>query len=456
MDLEQAKVHHERGQLAEAEAIYTQLLNADFDRADVLFLYGTLLVQQGKHGLASNVLRMALDDSEQDISVYQNLSNCYKVENREQECRDLLRMAISKKPNAELWACLGNTYINNGTPNEAVKCYKEALELDPGNDLIKFHIGLACLELGKYPEGWAGYVLGFRAGNRTYRNYRGLPEWNGEPGKTVIVWGEQGIGDEIMFASCMPEAIKLCTKVIFDCHPRLVDTFKRSFPEVICHGTRKNQLLDWFHEVKADAHCSITKLASMWRNEKSDFPRTPYLKADSKAVAALRAKGGGKLRVGFSWTGGTKQTRKDLRSFALDQLLPILQQDCDFYSLQYTPESAREVCQLEEKTGLRVKHFPDKVECKNYDETMNFIASMDLVISVCTTVIHAAGALGVPCWILTPAAPAWRYGLEGERHDWYGSVHMFRQKNGEDWAPVIVDVANSLQDLIRAREKVAA
>jgi tetratricopeptide (TPR) repeat protein len=456
MDLEQAKVHHERGQLAEAEAIYTQLLNADFDRTDVLFLYGTLLVQQGKHGLASNVLRMALDDSEQDISVYQNLSNCYKVENREKETRDLLRMAIEKKPNAELWACLGNTYINNGTPEEALKCYREALIFDPGNDLIKFHIGLACLELGKYPEGWEGYAMGFRAGNRTYRGYRGLPEWKGEPDKTVIVWGEQGIGDEIMFASCLPEAIKLCKKVIFDCHPRMVETFKRSFPEVIVHGTRKNQFLEWFHEAKADAHCSITTLAAMWRKEKADFPRVPYVKADSKSVTALRAKGNGKLRVGFSWTGGTKQTRKDLRSFNLEQLLPILQQDCDFYSLQYTPESAREVCQLEEKTGIRVKHFPDKVECKNYDETINFIASMDLVISVCTTAIHAAGALGVPCWILTPSAPAWRYGLDGERHDWYGSVRMFRQKKGEDWKPVIGDVANSLKELVQNREKVAA
>jgi len=137
-------------------------------------------------------------------------------------------------------------------------------------------------------------------------------------------------------------------------------------------------------------------------------------------------------------------TRKDLRSFKLDQLLPILSKDCDFYSLQYTPESAREVCELEEATGYRVKHFPGLVECKNYDTTINFIGSMDLVISVCTTAIHAAGALGIPCWILTPSAPAWRYGLEGEKNDWYGSVRMFRQGNGEEWSKVIERVANEL------------
>lgn len=441
MDFEQAKVHHERGQLHEAEAIYNQLLNADFDSTKVLFYYGTLLVQQGKHGLAANILKRSLAH-ERSPTTLQNLSNCYRLENRDEECRELLWEAIAIKPSAELWACLGNTAINRGTPHDALKCYKEALELDPRNDLIKFHIGLACLELGMYAQGWDGYAKGFEAGNRTWRTYPGLKEWGAEPGQVVIVWGEQGIGDEIMFASCLPQAISVCKHVIFDCHPRLVETFKRSFPDITVHGTRKNQQLDWYQDTHADAHCSITRLAQLWRKTKEDFPRTPYL----KAIRQDRA--GGKLRVGFSWTGGTKMTRQDLRSFKLSQLLPILSRDCDFYSLQYTPESAREVCELEESTGFRVKHFPGLVESKDYDKTVNFIASMDLVISVCTTAIHAAGALGVPCWILTPSGPAWRYGLEGERHDWYASVRMFRQAKGEDWSRVIERVADELDKRI--------
>ena len=451
MDFEQAKVHHERGQLPEAESIYSQLLNANFDDYKVLFYYGTLLIQQGKTGLAANVLRRALE-YDKNPTILQNLSNCYRLENRDVVCRELLWEAIKIQPSAELWACLGNTCINQGTPHDALKCYKEAIELDPRNDLIKFHIGLACLEMGMYAEGWDGYAKGFNAGNRTFRTYPGLQEWNGEPCKTLIVWGEQGIGDEIMFASCLPQAIRTCKHVIFDCHPRLTETFKRSFPEITVHGTRKNQQLDWYIDTNADAHCSITRLAQLWRRDKKDFPRTPYLKAKEQPPRAP-----GRLRVGFSWVGGTKTTRKDLRSFKLDQLLPILSRDCDFYSLQYTPESAREVCELEEATGFRVKHFPGLVECKDYDKTINFIASMDLVISVCTTVIHAAGALGVPCWILTPSGPAWRYGIEGERSDWYESVRMFRQAKGEDWAKVIERVSSELDKrIVQAAEQAAA
>jgi tetratricopeptide (TPR) repeat protein len=440
--LEAAKVFHERGNLADAEILYNQLLNKNFDDAAVLFYYGTLLLQQGKSGLASNVLRMALADTGDDSAVLQNLSNCYKTENKVKETEDILKLALAKKPNAEIYAALGNLHINDGTPHKALEYYEAGLKLDPTNDLIKFHIGLANLELGLYRKGWEGYERGLVAGNRVVRQYRNLPYWDGTPGKTVIVWGEQGVGDEIMFASCIPDAIKVCKKVILDCHPRLVDTFKRSFPEIEVHGTRKNQMLDWLPGTDAEAQCSITTLAAMWRNEKTDFPRKPYLTAASKEY-----KKDGRKRVGLAWTGGIKQTRKDLRSVTLDDLKPILAQDFDFYSLQYMPEAAREICEFEERSGVRVKHYPGLVECKNYDETINFIASLDLVISVCTTTIHAAGALGVPCWIMTPAKPAWRYGLKGENHDWYGSVKMFRQKPNETWAPVIHKVSEALKCL---------
>ena len=454
IDIDQAIIHHERGQLGEAEAIYIQALNQDFDNTKVLFYYGTLLMQQGKYGFASNVLRMSLRDGEDNTSVYQNLANCYKGENREKECEEILMLALAQKPNAELWASLGNLHINAGTPEKALEYYRKGLDLDPQNDLIKFHMGLANLERGDYPAGWAGYEHGFRAGNRVTRDYRGLPVWDGTPGMRVIVWGEQGIGDEILFASCIHDAIHICKKVIFDCHPRLLKIFKHSFG-IECHGTRKNQVLDWYKPEVADAHCSITMLAKLFRNDRAEFPRTPYLKCSWKDIARHRRAGDGRLRVGLSWTGGVKQTRRDLRSMSLEVLRPIIDQNCDFYSLQYTPESAREVCEFEESTGIRIKHFPGLVECKDYEPTMNFIASMDLVVSVCTTAIHAAGAVGVPCWIMTPAKAAWRYGLKGERHDWYGSVRMFRQNHGEDWGPVVRRIADELGMMLSQRRAAA-
>lgn len=443
MDFDQAKILHERGEVGQAIKIYDELLNREFDDPNVLFYYGTALVQQGKTGLAANVFARAAVKTPNDINIMQNLANCYKLENRDREAEEILRMALQIKQTPELWASLGNIFINNGTPQKALECYEKGLKLDPKNDLIKFHTGLAYLELGMWEKGWEGYEHGFKAGNRNFRDYRGLPVWNGEKDKTVIVWGEQGIGDELMFMSVIPDLIKDSKKVILDCHPRLVKTFKRTFG-IEVHGTRKNQMLEWFANSGAECHCSVTTVAAHYRKKDEDFPRTPYLKSDDSVETKHRKSGDGRLRVGISWTGGVKQTRRDLRSLNLEALIPILKHDCDFYSLQYTPESAREVCELEEKYGMRVKHYPNYVECFDYDETINFIASMDLVISVCTTVIHAAGSLGVPVWIMTPSRPAWRYGIKGADHAWYGSAKMFRQKVGETWNPVIYKISEEL------------
>ena len=454
MSLEKAKVLHERGQIDEAIRIYDTLLNEKFDDPAVLFYYGTAMIQLGKNGAAANLLMQAALIDPKNSDIMQNLANCYKQENNNDAAEEILRMAIKIKDKPELWASLGNIYINNGTPQKALECYERALKLDPKNFLIKFHIGLAHLEMGNWDKGWEGYEQGFKAGNRNFREYPGLKVWNGEKGKKVIVWGEQGVGDELMFMSVLPDLIKDSEKVIIDCHPRIADTFKRTFG-IEVHGTRKNQMLEWIKSSDAEYHCSVTTLAAHYRKKSTDFPKTAYLKTDEVKVASHRKRGDGRLRVGLSWTGGTKGTRIDLRSLKLEGLIPVLKNDCDFYSLQYTANSAKEVCELEEKHGIRVKHFPNMVECENYDETINFIASMDLVISVCTTAIHAAGSLGVPVWIITPSKPAWRYGVSGQ-NPWYGSATTYRQKDGESWEPVIHRISEDLKRYVQSNKQRAA
>lgn len=237
--------------------------------------------------------------------------------------------------------------------------------------------------------------------------------------------------------------LKRCRKVILDCHPRLVDLFRRSFPDAEIHGTRKQMSsLPWFETAnpKPDAHVSISSLPAFFRKTDADFSGKPFLIPDRTAAVK-----GTRPNIGISWKGGTRQTRADLRSIALADMLPILRAvpDADFYSLQYTPESAKEVCALEETTGIRVKHYPGFVQAKNYDTTAGFVAAMDLVITVCTAVFHLSGGLGVPTWCLVPSKPAWRYGLTGDRSPWYDSVRYFRQ-TGDDWKSVIERVADEL------------
>lgn len=452
MDLPQAKILHERGQIDEALNAYGELLNRDFDNHEVLFYYGTALFQRGDYGLAAASLKQAIRLKPTFQSAFQNLGNCYKAVLDFKKAEESFRMGLELGADPQLYACMGSLNINTGTPGRAIEWYERALKLDPVNDVIRFNIGLAYLELGKWDKGFEYYELGFN-GARAVRQYSNHKLWDGDPEATVIVWGEQGLGDEIMFNSCVPDLIKNCKRVILDCHPRMVKTMERSFG-VETHGTRKNHHLEWLPKSDATAHICVTSLATMYRQKNEDFPGTAYLKADPETVREHRA-GSRKMRVGISWEGGTPYTRSDARSMPIEMLKPIIENDCEFYSLQYTPNAARDVCSFEEKSGLRVRHYPRLVESFDYDETINFVASMDLVITVCTTIYHAAGALGVPVWCLTPSKPAWRYLTEGKKSHWYGSAELFRQKTGETWNPVIHNVSERLRDLNNRRVQAA-
>ena len=454
VDFAQARVVHERGHINDAVIAYDELLNASVGTPDpeVLFYYGTALYQQGRIGLATIVLKQCLDMRPTMQSAFQNLGNCYRQALNFKGAEEVYLAGLELGESADLEGCLGGLWINRGNPQKALYHYERSLKIEPRDKLVQFNSGLAHLEMGNWEKGWKLYDLGYEAGARANRQYVDLPKWQGEHGKTLIVWGEQGLGDEIMFASLIPDLQKICKRLIFDCHPRLVDTYRRSFPDVEIHGTRKNLSLDWIAKSDAEAHCSITTAAMYLRNSNADFPGTPYL----THALNVKKRPSQKLRVGVTWAGGTKGTHQHARSFPLETLLPVLEQDCDFYSLQYQPTAAKEVCVLEEDWGIHLRHYPHQAENENYDQTINFISTLDLVITVCTTVHHAAGALGVPCWTMVPSEPAWRYGQSGTKTPWYGNTTLYRQKKGEKWGPVIERIAVDLRRIVQNREKVAA
>ena len=144
--------------------------------------------------------------------------------------------------------------------------------------------------------------------------------------------------------------------------------------------------------------------------------------------------------IGISWRGGAQSTRRQLRSIPLPQWKSILNQPAKFISLQYG--ECKEDLAWAEETGFRIHHWPQAIE--DYDETAALVAALDMVISVCTAVVHLGGALGKPVWVLTPAVPEWRYLSQGEQLPWYPSIRMFRQRPETDWSEVIATVAQTL------------
>jgi hypothetical protein len=465
-DTAHAKLLQERGEHDAAFAVFCEALTADFDDYESLYRVGLSLSARGHYGLAANIFARCAQ-AKPDALVFLDLAHCFRQTDQLEKCEELLRVALSmtddSRMKSHLMGNIAGCYSNNGTPEKGIALYDEAIALDPTVNTHTFNKGLLQLELGQWAEGFKNYDHGFTTGQRPVRTYEGVTPWR--PGvdikdKTVIVWGEQGIGDEIMNASMIPDLMRDAGRVIFDCHPRLVTLFERSFG-IKCYGTRKTTNFDWWRNEKADVSMSITSLATLYRSN-GEFPGTAYLKADEvdagKSIQSTARRGivmnsDSGPRIGIAWAGGTLRNKSEARSIPLAQwertisLFP----HAKWFSLQYQPEAAAEVAEFRERTGLDIIHYPGKVQATDYAKTADFVAGLDLVISVCTSVVHLAGALGVPCWCLTPNKPAWRYGIKGDQMPWYSSVKLYRQ-TGDDWDDVFSKLYDDLTALIEPAE----
>ncbi len=451
--LEEAKSLLGRGDTAAAIPKLAACLNDDFFNDEILFLLGGCLIGQGNTGLGAVVTSAAIDARASRGHPFpeamRNLGTAYQAEHNntvaERVWRDALKYETIPIERAKLLGNMSGLHVIAGSPLKAIELCEEALRNDPENAVALTHRGMACLELGRWDEGFTGWLSTYGTGDRTRRAYRNIPEWDGSPGKKLIVWGDQGVGDEIFYGTCLRDLAAISKHITLDCHPRLDTLFQRSFIEFTVHGTRKDLTpLPWLPDSDADATVALADVPYFLRRN-GDWDNRPYLKAWRRDDDPLLQRDK-RLRIGLSWTGGSKKTRQHLRSLAIEQLEPIVRArpDAQWFSLQYTPDAAREVCGLEEQTGIRIAHYPSWVECRDYDRTASFVASLDLVITVCTTVHHLGGALGVPTWTLVPSRPSWRYQIEGETLPWYSSVKLFRQSVDGSWKEPVERVASEL------------
>ena len=487
------------GDRKQAEHIFIQLLNSDFGNPVLLAALGMNYAVAEKNGLAHLLLTQALNNLPDLVDAFQRLGitpkqdasnngsldeflrikkseiqnaigTCFKHENRIDEARHWFETAQDGIPtNADIQNNLGTLYINEGKPGLAFEYLDRAIATDPNHSQAHWNRSLSLLELGRYAEGWPEYDWGITAKVRQERQYTlpntpSLPFWNGEKEARVVVYGEQGIGDEILFASMLPQLIEDSELVVFECHKKLHKLFANSFPSLDIYPTREDPVVTW--PILPDGKTSrynfthriaIGSLGRFYRNKLEDFPGTPYLAPT--AASELRwneelAKLPPGPRIGISWIGGHKKTRVEVRSVMLEQMLPVLKAGAErgvqFVSLQYTPQED-EIREFEAKHNIKIHQYPEAVYSSIYDDKAGLVSNLDLVITVCTSVVHLAGALGVPTWVMTPSRPAWRYRLDLDTMPWYQGTTLFRQhEDSQAWEPVIEEVAANLTELLGA------
>lgn len=452
--------------IGKAEEILNMLLNHNVGNVAMLSALGSVHFARGNHGLAIQLYSTVVAAYPNTHAVWNNLGLCWKEVGDLNRAEHALQKALKLAPPEFLAASLCNlaaVNLNRGRAAIALEYTKKALAADPSHAKSHWHYALANLELRNWEAAWEGHEARLYGGSCQvqeieYRNYHGeqqTPIWEGQEGATVVVHGEEGVGDEVMFASCIPDLIAKGCNVIIEPHPRLEGLFRRSFPQAKVYGTHKTQGEDWIGELgPPDYKIALGSLPKHFRNSTAAFPGTPYLIPDRDKASGYRARLSAlpaRPNIGIAWQGGVERTRYAVRSFHPEAFKPLFDAvDANWISLQYDQTAEQCVADVKDKLGVTIHHWPEAVGMKaDIDETAALISSLDLVITVCQTAYHIAGALGVPTLVLTPSEPDWRIGCgEYEDNAWYRSVRLLRQApDTYDWAPVIERAAREARQV---------
>lgn len=325
----------------------------------------------------------------------------------------------------------------------------KALELDGDNAAARSNQAFIHLAKRNWGVGWddneARWLVDEPA---SIRRDRRMPAWDGVSSEkaSLLVWGEQGLGDQILFSTQVADLVASGVYPTLEVDRRLAPLLQRSFPDLPVFGYDEIPIED----LRAlDQQIAMGSLGRFFRRSTESFPEPEaFLKPDAELTERLRQKylGGasGRPVIGLAWNSINPRTgsRKSLPLAEWDSILTTT--DACFMSLQYG-EVEEAIGAAKAATGVHINIDNDVDPLADFDAAAAQVAAMDLVIATSNTAVHLAGALGKTVWVMVPAVPDWRWGLEGDTAPWYPSVRLFRQKEPGDWAPVIRDVSTALK-----------
>jgi len=437
------------GRWAEAAVQFERVLAAEPGHVEARLSLGSAQQRLGRLEEAAQGLHQLAERCPDLAAAHNMLGHVLRRLGRLVDSETALARALALDPGfAKAHANLGALRRDQGCLEEAVRHYRRVLELDPTYSEGHYKLALALLQNGDWAAGWDGYE--WRWGNAELPQVpRAFPQplWDGGPlaGKTILLWGEQGIGDEIMFASLVPE-VAAASRCVLECERRLVPLFARSFPtvEAIARGDPPHARTA---APDVTAQSPTGSLARWLRRHREDFPARPgYLKADAGWAAQLRASYGPGPVVGLSWhtTNPLSGAQRSIPLAQWDRVLAV--PGAVFVDLQYGDWRAA-LDDIRERLGVAIRYDPRIDPMNDFDGFAAQVAAMDLVITIDNSTAHLAGALGRPVWTLLPFAAEWRWGTAASDTPWYPTMRLFRQRRPGDWAPVLAAVAAALARL---------
>jgi hypothetical protein len=436
----QAAALIERGEPADALRIVNKILSFNFDDPGALFLLGNIEAKVEHYAQAALAYERAMALAPTKHQIVNNLGMALEGLGREVEARKYFMRAHKMAPTHPNYLInIGMTYITDDVV-EAEKWAERAVEAAPESPMARTCRGFARLAQKQWAGGWDDYRYALGGKFREKVDF-GLPDWNGEQGAHILVVGEQGIGDEVMVAQCLPELQARSASVTVECDARLARIFGRSFPDITIHGTRR-QDKSWFDNCPATHQIMACDMPRIFRRTDESFPRRRYLRTDPDLVGMYEAlqypHAGDRLRVGLCTMGGHMPYNMRKRAVGAEAFKPLIDRygdTCAFFSLDYRNDAELRI----DASHLPIKHHHFVVgQGSDFDHLSAYIEALDVVVGIHTTAFHVAGALGKRAVAFVPSRPTWQYGVGlGDDMPWYQQVKLFRQTRAEDWARTI-------------------
>lgn len=441
------------GKLAAATQAFQRATELDGNYIAALHNLGRARQDQGAVNEAIEIYRAVIARQPDCFEAYVNLGTALDEINSHVDAVACYRRAIALRPQeAAAHNNLAMALHESGRLNEAIAAYDTACQIAPRDAEMQFNRALLLIQTGQFESGWREYEWRWQVPGGPRKRVLGIPRWNGEPlcGRCLLVHAEQGLGDEIMFASCLPDVIALGARCRLTANPRLAALLTRSFPAATVVAVERGKEDFDALAAGADAEIPAGSLPRLLRRTWSEFPRrSSYLVADPQRrtewVRRFRALGPG-LKVGISWRGGRRPVDRQKRSIPLLEWRRLLSiEHAHFINLQYG-DYDEEVSQAA-AAGIHLHDWPDADALRDVDGLAAQVSALDLVVSVSNATVHLAGALGIPTRALLPAHTGWRWFHGHEDSPWYPSVRVLRQQEPGDWASVLTRVDRELNEL---------
>jgi cytochrome c-type biogenesis protein CcmH/NrfG len=418
---------HAQRAFDEAKVYFTTAieLNPEFWQAH--YYIGSILLEQAQYREAIKVLYHLLTQQPNDGSAWTLLGGALSKIGEQQDAIDCCQQALKLNPDdTAAMHNLAFAYSAKNDNREALKWIDAALCLQPDVPAFHMHRASLLLRIGRYSEGWREWEWRLRKEEFRSLNLRSAQpaHWNGEElgGRTILVWCEQGLGDTIQFVRYLQLVKDRGARVLFECQDEL--------QPIIENVEGVDVLFQRFAECpeRFDYHVPLASLPLHFATSPQTIPAAAgYLDPETmKQFAGRFSFARGTLKIGLAWEGSRLNPANHYRSCTPEAYAPLFDvPQCSFYSLQHDADRRL----LPAAIG--------NLGVTSMAELAGAIASLDLIITIDTSVAHLAGAMGKEVWLLLSALPDWRWELGAQTTPWYASMRIIRQEKLGEWQPVM-------------------